>query len=58
MDRGPDTIAIYNLFDKLRKQAKAAGGQVKENGHKRQFAMQAITIWAIELNTFISRLYP
>lgn len=28
MDRGPDTIAIYNLFDKLRKQANAAGGLV------------------------------
>ncbi|KAF9990213.1 hypothetical protein BGZ75_003104 [Mortierella antarctica] len=28
VDRGPDTIAIYNLFDKLRKQAKEAGGQV------------------------------
>ncbi|KAF9929733.1 hypothetical protein FBU30_001250 [Linnemannia zychae] len=28
VDRGPDTIAIYNLFDKLRKQAKEAGGKV------------------------------
>ncbi|KAF9297683.1 hypothetical protein BGZ74_009696 [Mortierella antarctica] len=28
VDRGPDTIAIYNLFDNLRKQAKAAGGLV------------------------------
>ncbi|KAF9906472.1 hypothetical protein EC991_000640 [Linnemannia zychae] len=28
VDRGPDTIAIYNLFDKLRQQAKDAGGKV------------------------------
>ncbi|KAG0297810.1 hypothetical protein BGZ96_004739 [Linnemannia gamsii] len=28
VDRGPDTIAVYNLFDKLRKQAKDAGGKV------------------------------
>ncbi|KAG0204485.1 hypothetical protein BGX28_003579 [Mortierella sp. GBA30] len=28
VDRGPDTIVIYNLFDKLRKQAKDAGGEV------------------------------
>ncbi|KAF9165127.1 hypothetical protein DFQ26_000571 [Actinomortierella ambigua] len=28
VDRGPDTIKVYNLFDNLRKQAKAAGGQV------------------------------
>ncbi|KAI8600473.1 Metallo-dependent phosphatase-like protein [Dissophora ornata] len=28
VDRGPDTIAIYNLFDKLRKQAHDAGGKV------------------------------
>ncbi|KAG0330128.1 hypothetical protein BGZ99_007991 [Dissophora globulifera] len=28
VDRGPDTIAIYNLFDKLRKQAKEVGGKV------------------------------
>ncbi|KAG0091021.1 hypothetical protein BGZ93_005334 [Podila epicladia] len=28
VDRGPDTIAVYNLFDNLRKQAKAAGGLV------------------------------
>ncbi|KAF8977806.1 hypothetical protein BGZ46_007103 [Entomortierella lignicola] len=28
VDRGPDTIAIYNLFDKLRKQAREAGGKV------------------------------
>ncbi|KAF8930489.1 hypothetical protein BGZ58_008207 [Dissophora ornata] len=27
VDRGPDTIAIYNLFDKLRKQAHDAGGK-------------------------------
>jgi len=34
VDRGPDTIAIYNLFDKLRKQAKEAGGLVKKIGNK------------------------
>ncbi|KAG0380134.1 hypothetical protein BGX24_009960 [Mortierella sp. AD032] len=28
VDRGPDTIAIYKLFDKLRQQAKEAGGKV------------------------------
>ncbi|KAF9578368.1 hypothetical protein BGW38_005868, partial [Lunasporangiospora selenospora] len=28
VDRGPDTIALYNLFDKLRTQAKEAGGEV------------------------------
>ncbi|KAG0265634.1 hypothetical protein DFQ27_000509 [Actinomortierella ambigua] len=28
VDRGPDTIKVYNLFDNLCKQAKAAGGQV------------------------------
>ncbi|KAG0365125.1 Metallo-dependent phosphatase-like protein [Gamsiella multidivaricata] len=28
VDRGPDTIAVYNLFDKLRKQAREAGGKV------------------------------
>ncbi|KAI1318682.1 hypothetical protein EDD11_005975 [Mortierella claussenii] len=28
VDRGPDTIAVYNLFDKLRKQAAEAGGKV------------------------------
>ncbi|KAF9919123.1 hypothetical protein BX616_001174 [Lobosporangium transversale] len=28
VDRGPDTIAVYNLFDKLRKQAQEAGGKV------------------------------
>ncbi|KAF9970384.1 hypothetical protein BGZ73_006916 [Actinomortierella ambigua] len=28
VDRGPDTIKVYQLFDNLRKQAKAAGGQV------------------------------
>ncbi|KAG0217261.1 hypothetical protein BGX33_011021 [Mortierella sp. NVP41] len=28
VDRGPDTIAIYHLFDKLRKQAEEAGGKV------------------------------
>ncbi|KAF9102824.1 hypothetical protein BGX27_010850 [Mortierella sp. AM989] len=27
-DRGPDTIAIYQLFQKLRQQAKDAGGEV------------------------------
>ncbi|KAF9169380.1 hypothetical protein BGX21_005904 [Mortierella sp. AD011] len=28
VDRGPDTIALYNLFDKLRKQASDAGGKI------------------------------
>ncbi|KAG0220133.1 hypothetical protein BGX31_011077 [Mortierella sp. GBA43] len=28
VDRGPDTIALYHLFDKLRSQAKAAGGKI------------------------------
>lgn len=28
VDRGPDTIAIYRLFDSLRAQAAAAGGEV------------------------------
>ncbi|KAF9344533.1 hypothetical protein BGX26_004259 [Mortierella sp. AD094] len=28
VDRGPDTIALYNLFDKLRKQASEVGGKV------------------------------
>ncbi|KAG0051909.1 hypothetical protein BGZ83_003188 [Gryganskiella cystojenkinii] len=28
VDRGPDTIAIYRLFEKLRVQARAAGGEV------------------------------
>ncbi|KAF9183196.1 hypothetical protein BGZ50_004388 [Haplosporangium sp. Z 11] len=28
VDRGPDTIAVYNLFDKLRNQAKEVGGKV------------------------------
>ncbi|KAG0278249.1 hypothetical protein BGZ95_004371 [Linnemannia exigua] len=28
VDRGPDTIAIYKLFDKLRQQAKEAGGKI------------------------------
>ncbi|KAF9366011.1 hypothetical protein BGX34_006896 [Mortierella sp. NVP85] len=28
VDRGPDTIAIYELFEKLRIQAKAVGGKI------------------------------
>lgn len=28
VDRGPDTIAIYRLFDSLRTQAAGAGGEV------------------------------
>lgn len=28
VDRGPDTIAIYKLFDSLRTQARGAGGEV------------------------------
>ncbi|KAF9964822.1 hypothetical protein BGZ70_005855 [Mortierella alpina] len=28
VDRGPDTIVLYRLFEKIRQQAKAAGGEV------------------------------
>lgn len=32
VDRGADTIAVYKLFQKLRPQAAAAGGEVNEWG--------------------------
>ncbi|KAF9426109.1 hypothetical protein BGZ94_006940 [Podila epigama] len=41
VDRGPDTIAIYNLFDKLRKQAKDAGGLVMNLGGDLRYVTEA-----------------
>ncbi|KAF9923043.1 hypothetical protein BGZ65_009173 [Modicella reniformis] len=48
VDRGPDTIALYNLFAKLRTQAKEAGGKVINiygNPEKRKAAWDVRTGW-------------
>lgn len=57
VDRGPDTIAIYRLFDTLRAQARDAGGEVisllgnHEVGH-----YPDCTIWLLMVSFSLAQL--